>query len=1090
MKWQRLLIVATLTYLLYIFVSSEDIIYSNETTTQFQDTDPTVAENWRRIPLVKISPREKNKVRAETHRRQQRDVDKSVDPEEEIAADTYYDEPKSVNPFVDSIVRPEYGVAFVSQGSLYQNLQRQYLFMTVDIPHENDLRHTFSEFPDCERWKKAVMAEGESWPQFANWVDHIKYSEDGLLYEFCLEARTMYNDITKSIKMYAQDLILKTRNTLPHMLPTRLHHDMYGRYIKINENEKWYSKKDTQDKAKWKEAAMIEPRRKKRIAPALIFSAVSTVGGMIAKGVSIYREYKDRQAMLAAIKALHANQVATTDTLNKLSNSTLYLARTVDTEMNNIKERLDEHDDELDRFDAKITELVNYIDDTLAGSIRHLHMQQAASLMILSRLLRTIFQDIVGYRTLLIRYDMVFTNFLHSLDGLSTGRLDSNIMDPLTLNKYLRTVKHDLRMAENNEWELAIGRTYQYYATALTTYTNTPDQLLLQIPLFLKQKATRRFELFSVKTVPVPADEETYKGQASRYTRIMATEKFEYIAANRKQFLPISETELRQCPWLLGSYFCETSHLLRGESEKSCIAALFYNHDPTEIVTNCPTKYEIDTPPNPLVIDAGHTLLVSQMPPPWNIVCGNSNQALPISQTMYTVIKRTELCECSLSTGSYYIGRATGYCKEKEGTDGIFSMNYVHNKILFETLRVQFDQVFPEGYAEETTKLQKYIPQTEIPLLSQMIPHTNGTRRKILRQEGTEIRRNLGDVIQLMMTNQNDQFFATSVDYLLWKDSAIGKLSDMNSFDLWAFVADIISYVAFAVAILTLLCYKRIMTFCIASSPELPNVTVVKQEKSPTKRPRMPTAPELVFGAAALAEMLPTSSAKAIKYTAPPPLTLLPLNLDDEEEEIIDEEQKLVQTCNALMIVLYTVVSLAMAFTFFWQFWKRWRHRSSVLRTCFPLYPVGKWLTKTGTIDLFLQIIDQEVGEVLWAHFKTVAALPDQIRIVGVLRHNDIQVMSTCGFKFLNVDWKQVMIYDSENHVIHMPSRGSVSVFTPTGIEHIDSDTPYKITLMGRMLDHYFEIKTDNDSILNPMYRQQVQERELLPSQSGEFSFG
>ena len=53
---------------------------------------------------------------------------------------------------------------------------------------------------------------------------------------------------------------------------------------------------------------------------------------------------------------------------------------------------------------------------------------------------------------------------------------------------------------------------YQHYSNSLASFTNTIDNLILQLPILIKLKIQVPMSLYSMDTVPVPFDAETYTG--------------------------------------------------------------------------------------------------------------------------------------------------------------------------------------------------------------------------------------------------------------------------------------------------------------------------------------------------------------------------------------------------------------------------------------------------------------------------------------------------------------------------------------------------------------------------------------------------
>ena len=53
---------------------------------------------------------------------------------------------------------------------------------------------------------------------------------------------------------------------------------------------------------------------------------------------------------------------------------------------------------------------------------------------------------------------------------------------------------------------------YQYYGNSLASFTNTIDDFILQLPILIKLKVQVPMSLYSMDTVPVLLDAETYTG--------------------------------------------------------------------------------------------------------------------------------------------------------------------------------------------------------------------------------------------------------------------------------------------------------------------------------------------------------------------------------------------------------------------------------------------------------------------------------------------------------------------------------------------------------------------------------------------------
>ena len=109
------------------------------------------------------------------------------------------------------------------------------------------------------------------------------------------------------------------------------------------------------------------------------------------------------------------------------------------------------------------------------------------ALYYLSKGITTLVPLMRKYRQALTNYRLMIKGFLDGLDEFSTGRLCYEVLDPIMLSKYLRTIATDLDRS-HSQYTLAFQHTYQYYAEPLISFTNSPDYLLVQIPIFLVYK--------------------------------------------------------------------------------------------------------------------------------------------------------------------------------------------------------------------------------------------------------------------------------------------------------------------------------------------------------------------------------------------------------------------------------------------------------------------------------------------------------------------------------------------------------------------------------------------------------------------------
>ena len=109
------------------------------------------------------------------------------------------------------------------------------------------------------------------------------------------------------------------------------------------------------------------------------------------------------------------------------------------------------------------------------------------------------------------------------------------------------------------EYEPVFTSVYQYYGNSLASFTNTIDDLLLQLPILIKLKVQVPMSLFSIETVPVPLDAETYIGDKREYTQIIL--ETEYIALTDNNYVPLTQVQISLCAKIGYTYYCEYAHL-------------------------------------------------------------------------------------------------------------------------------------------------------------------------------------------------------------------------------------------------------------------------------------------------------------------------------------------------------------------------------------------------------------------------------------------------------------------------------------------------------------------------------------------------
>ena len=84
-------------------------------------------------------------------------------------------------------------------------------------------------------------------------------------------------------------------------------------------------------------------------------------------------------------------------------------------------------------------------------------------------------------------------------------------MDPKIFSRYLEAIADDMEDTAL-DYKPVFTDVYQYYGNLLASFTNTIDDLILQLPILIKLKVQVPMSLYSVDTVSIPLDAEMYTG--------------------------------------------------------------------------------------------------------------------------------------------------------------------------------------------------------------------------------------------------------------------------------------------------------------------------------------------------------------------------------------------------------------------------------------------------------------------------------------------------------------------------------------------------------------------------------------------------
>ena len=314
-----------------------------------------------------------------------------------------------------------------------------------------------------------------------------------------------------------------------------------------------------------------------------------------------------------------------------------------------------------------------------------------------------------------IRYKSALDDTLIGIKNLNSGYLTHCILDPKILTKYLEAVEDDLEETAP-EFELVFTSVYQYYGNLLISFTNTIDDLLLQLPILIKLKLQVPMSLFSIETAPVPLDAETYIGEKREYTQIIP--ETELIALTENNYIPLTQAQILLCAKIGYMYYCGYAHLLKKCMEHTCMSAIYYDQGSDVKAKQCKTIVTFDTILESKILDTGDLLILSNLQKPWTIACKDVSRVFEIEYSTYHILNGSELCECSLTAGNYLLSYTNINCgNAPEARDGYFTTYYSFNKIVLDVITEKFDIQVDENTKTQAALLHDDIPGYDLPTI-------------------------------------------------------------------------------------------------------------------------------------------------------------------------------------------------------------------------------------------------------------------------------------------------------------------------------------------------------------------------------------
>ena len=390
-----------------------------------------------------------------------------------------------------------------------------------------------------------------------------------------------------------------------------------------------------------------------------------------------------------------------------------------------------------------------------------------------------------------------------------------------------------------------------------------------------------------------------------------------------------------------------------------------------------------------------------------------------------------ELCECSLTTGNYLLSYKNINCgNAPETRDGYFTTYYSFNKIVLDVITEKFDIQLDENTKTQDALLHN-IPGYDLPTIDFVQTSIdNDEDVSILEEDNSQIYAHLDNVLVHMIDNQQTAIFKLNQDFNRNKEKILQYIKYAEN---WQVISVICSYAVMACDILLiiamivfLLKYHKTMQAMLAAFLQMNTKNTGIQ----------------------------SVQADQIGRTYPP---LFTLNLP-KEDEIIDDLKE-IMAMEYVVQVIMIIVCIAVVIIVIYFCCTKCQHTQTIFKYCFPFLLIPHIVHMSRHTDLFVEVTNITKGNSIWAHFASTGCFSSQIRMLRLIRKENVQIETFCCiFKCMRVNWLSIIVTGISGITITMPDIAYVSIFTDNDLTHITEDH-FEIKLIARLLNQIYVVQ-------------------------------
>ena len=303
-----------------------------------------------------------------------------------------------------------------------------------------------------------------------------------------------FDDYEKALKNTLLNKSAKINETLPALLLNKIIHTSKGPATATGLNGQLH----------------FGSREKRAVPVMAILQAGAAIGGTLIKGMNALADAKRAKSFNNALKMVAVNIELTHQRLRTLENRTSMMTKAIMPVLDVLKGRITDSNQRLTS---------QYRMMQMAHHRYNLFFRWTHKMLTIHHFALVLFKNYLTIQVGTIqrihhqydRYESSLDETLIGIESLSSGYLTHCVLNTKVLARYFEAIADDIKDTAP-DYKPVFTDVYQYYGNLLASFTNSIDDLILQQPILIKLKVKVPMSLYSMDTVLVLLDAETYTG--------------------------------------------------------------------------------------------------------------------------------------------------------------------------------------------------------------------------------------------------------------------------------------------------------------------------------------------------------------------------------------------------------------------------------------------------------------------------------------------------------------------------------------------------------------------------------------------------